>query len=50
MILFYSGHLQHEKARLGTIGVARGAIEAMPPQYLENIVILCFERRFFLTK
>ena len=30
-----------------TIGVARGAKEAMiPPKVLENIVILCFERRF----
>jgi len=29
-----------------TIGVARGAKRAMPPKVLENIVILCFERRF----
>ena len=28
------------------IGVARGAKGAMPPKCLENIVILCFERRF----
>jgi len=29
-------------------GVARGVSEAMPPtKFLENIVILCFERRFF---
>jgi len=31
----------------GTIGVARGGKEAMePPIFLENIAILCFERRF----
>jgi len=31
----------------GIIGVARGIKGAMaPPKYLENIVILCFERRF----
>jgi len=30
-----------------SIGVARGAKGAMPPlKFLENIVILCFERRF----
>jgi len=29
-----------------SIGVDRGAKKAMPPQNLENIVILCFERRF----
>jgi len=29
-----------------SIGVVRGDKEAMPPKYLENIVILCFERRF----
>jgi len=29
-----------------TIGVARGAKGAMPPTFLENIVILCFEKRF----
>jgi len=31
-----------------TIGVARGgAKESWPPKFLEKIVILCFERRFF---
>jgi len=29
-----------------SIVVARGDKGAMPPQFLENIVILCFERRF----
>jgi len=29
------------------IGVAREAKGAMPPQFLENVVILCFERRFY---
>jgi len=29
-----------------TIGVARGAKGLWPPKFLENIVILCFERRF----
>ena len=28
------------------IGVARGAKEPCPPKFFENIVILCFERRF----
>ena len=28
------------------IGVARGGKGAMAPQFLENIVILCFKRRF----
>ena len=34
------------KQSLASIGVARGGRGAMPPKYLENIVILCFERRF----
>jgi len=30
-----------------TIGIARGGPEGpWPPKFLENIVILCFERRF----
>ena len=32
--------------RVGPIGVAWGAKGAVAPKYLENIVILCFERRF----
>ena len=32
-------------ARDSHIDVARGAYGAMPPNYLEHIVILCFERR-----
>ena len=34
--------------RFRSIGATRGAIGAMPPKkFLEHIVILCFERRFF---
>jgi len=29
-----------------SIGVARGGKGAMPPNFLENLVILCFERSF----
>jgi len=29
------------------VGVARGGKGTMPPQFLENIAILCFKRRFF---
>jgi len=29
-----------------TIGVARGGKGPCPPKFLENIVILCFERHF----
>ena len=36
---------QHLEKR-STMGVARGTKGAMPPKCLENIVILCFERRF----
>ena len=32
--------------RDGHIGVARGAKGPLPPKILENIVILCCERRF----
>jgi len=31
------------------VGVARGGKGAMPPKFVENIVILCFER-VFLSK
>jgi len=39
-------HLGRLLRRISTTGVARGGRGAMPPTFLENIVILCFERRF----
>jgi len=40
--------INHAKAGVANIGVARGGKGAMfPPKFLENKVILCFERRFF---
>ena len=45
-----SFHLKRQKYQLFEvcgIGVARGAKGAVPPKFLENIAILCFERSFF---
>jgi len=44
--LLYFGSTSYTCTFLLAIGVARGAKGTMPPTFLENIVILCFERRF----
>ena len=46
--LFAGNHLLtvHAKTVCECMGVARGAKGVIHPKFLENIVILCYERRF----